>query len=81
MKELEDFYTRLYKKSESMDCDRRFQDFLNGVYVPKLSDDQKNLCEGLLSNSECFKALSNFQNGKTPGNDGLTPEYIIYKNI
>ena len=55
MKELEDFYTSLYKNSESTDCDRRFQDFLNGVDIPKLSDQQKNLCEGLLSNNECFK--------------------------
>ena len=75
MKELEDFYTSLYKTSESTDCDRRFQEFLNGVDVPKLSDDQKNLCEGLLSNDECFNALSKFPNGKTPGNDGLTPEF------
>ena len=36
MKELEDFYTSLYKNSESTDCDRRFQDFLNGVDIPKL---------------------------------------------
>ena len=64
MKELEDFYTLLYKTSESTECDRRFQDFLNGVDVPKLSDDQKNLCEGLLSNNECFNALSKFPNGK-----------------
>ena len=27
MKELEDFYTSLYKNSESTDCDLRFQDF------------------------------------------------------
>ena len=71
MKELEDFYTSLNKNSESMDCDRRFQDFLNGVDIPKLSDDHKNLCEGLLSNNECFNALSKFPNGKTPGNDGF----------
>ena len=75
MKELEDFYTSLYKTSESTECDRRFQEFLNGVDVPKLSDDQKNLCEGLLSNDECFNALSKFPNRKTPGNDGLTPEF------
>ena len=75
MKELEDFYTSLYKNSESTDCDRRFQDFLNGVDFPKSSDDQKNLCEGLLSNNECFNALSKFPNGKIPGNDGLTPEF------
>jgi len=74
MKELEDFYISLYKNSESTDCDRRFQDFLNGVDIPKLNDDQKNLCEGLLSNNECFNSLSKFPNGKTPEIDGLTPE-------
>ena len=68
MKELEDFYTL-------PECDRRFQDFLNGVDILKLSDDQKNLCEGLLSNNECFNALSKFPNGKTPGNDSLTLEF------
>jgi hypothetical protein len=68
MKELEDFYTTLYKNRESRDCDRRFQDFLNGDDIPKLGDDQKNLCEGFLSNNECFNALSKFPNGKTPGN-------------
>ena len=79
MKELKDFYTctSLYKNSESTDCDWRFLDFLNGVYVPKLSDNQKNLCEGLFSNSECFNALSKFPNGKTPGNDGLIHGWIL----
>ena len=48
MKELKDFYTSLYKNSESTDCDRCFQDFLNGVDIPKLSYDQTYLCEGLL---------------------------------
>ena len=75
MKEIEDFYTSPYRNSESTDCDRRFQDFLNGVDIPKLGDDQKNLCEGLLSNNECFDALSKFSNGKSPRNDGLTPEF------
>ena len=28
-----------------------------------------------MSNDECFNALSKFPNGKTPGNDGLTPEF------
>jgi len=64
MKELEDFYLSLYKNSESTDCDRRFQDFLNGVDIPKLSDDQKNLFEELLSNNECVNSLSKFPTEK-----------------
>ena len=75
MKELEDFYTALYRNQDSIDGDRIIPDFINSVHIPKLSDDQKNLCEGILSNTECFNALSKFPNGKTPGNDGLTPEF------
>ena len=67
MKELEDFSSTksLYKNSESTDCDWRFQDFLNGVDIPKISDDQKNLCKGLLWKNEYFNTLSKFPNGKT----------------
>lgn len=75
MKELEDFYTALYRNQDSSDSDRIIPDFINSAHIPKLSDDQKNLCEGILSNTECFNALSKFPNGKTPGNDGLTPEF------
>ena len=75
MKELEDFYTTLYKNQDSSDCNHIIPHFLNSEHVPQLSEDQKNLCEGILSNIECFNALSEFPNGKTPGNDGLTPEF------
>jgi len=75
MKELKDFYITRYKNQDSSDCDRIIPNFLDNENIPKFSDDQKNLCEGILSNTECFNALSKFPNGKTPGNDGLTPEF------
>ena len=49
--------------------------FLKGVDIPKLGEDQKNLCEWLLSNNERFNALSKFPNLETPGNDGSTREF------
>ena len=35
----------------------------------------KEICEGQLTYSECFKVLSAFENNKTPGNDGLSIEF------
>ena len=75
VKELEDFYTTLYKNQDLSDCDHIIPHVLDSEHVSKLSDDQKNLCEGILSNAECFNTLLKFPNGKTPGNDGLTPEF------
>ena len=60
MKELEDFYTALYRNQDSSDGDQIIPDFINSAHIPKLSDDQKNLCGGILSNTECFNALSKF---------------------
>ena len=57
-----------------------FSVFLDNVdCIPELSDDQKGLCEGSLSNAECFNALKYFPNGKSPGNDGLISE--VYKKF
>lgn len=41
MKELEDFYTTLYKNQGSSDCDRIIPHFLDSEHVPTLRDDQK----------------------------------------
>ena len=49
--------------------------FLDDCLLPTLTDDAKNMCEGALTNSECFNALQTFHNGKSPGNDGLTAEF------
>ena len=43
--------------------------------LPTLNEDAKQICEGVLTKTECFKALQTFKNGKSPGNDGLTAEF------
>ena len=47
----------------------------NRSSTPTLNDDQRDLCEGQLKYSGCYKVLSTFENNKTPGNDGLTIEF------
>ena len=42
-----------------------------------LPPDQSDLCEGPLSQEECFAALSGMARGKAPGCDGLPMEFYI----
>ena len=42
-----------------------------------LSEEQKNTCEGFLTETEIFDSLISFENNKSPGNDGFTKEFYI----
>ena len=73
MKELNNYYSRLYSDPGYDNND--LAEFCNSSNIPKLTNELKILCEGRLSNSECFKSLQTFKNNKTPGNDGLSAEF------
>ena len=49
--------------------------FLDNLNIPKLSEVDKNFCEGKISADECYKLLDSFQNNKTPRNDGIPIEF------
>ena len=50
--------------------------YLNDTVFPSvLSESDKNLCEGLITEKECTIALKHFKDGKSPGHDGLPPEF------
>ena len=63
------FYGTLYKsrrhktESECLSC-------LDSIDVPKLSRDEKNLCEGKLTVKECWDALNSMGANKSPRKDG-----------
>ena len=40
-----------------------------------LTQDQRDLCEGILIKNECFYALSHMKSFKSPGIDGLPKEF------
>ena len=69
-----DFYQKLYstRSLENENCEFFFQ------HDVKLSDEQKNLCEGNLSFRECGEALKNMKNGKSPGSDGFTVDFYKF---
>ena len=54
------------------------EEFLTNASLPKLNENQKSKCEGLMTESELLKSIKAFKNGKTPGTDGLTAEFYKY---
>ena len=51
--------------------------FLETVSLPSLTGEQTNICEGPLKVEELLKSLTNMENNKSPGNDGLTKEFYV----
>lgn len=47
----------------------------NSSTIFKLDDVMREICDGEVTYSECFKVLSSFENNKIPGNDGLSIEF------
>jgi len=46
--------------------------------LAKLDNEKKILCEGPITAEECLATLKTFQHSKTPGTDGLSPEFYLY---
>ena len=66
----QDLYTDKVEKSFP-----EIEQYISNTEVPQLENNQKLLCEGNLTESECLKALNSMKCKKTPGNDGLTAEF------
>ena len=52
----------------------KLERFLGQASIPKLFEEERLSCEGRITIEECVKALDTFENGKTPGNDGIPAE-------
>ena len=69
------FYQTLYQ-SRNVNLDSQEANyFFSQPNIPRLSDFDKQSCEGELTINECKDVLKTFDNGKTPGNDGLPIEF------
>ena len=72
--ELHCYYKSLYPKKSVIEGDN-VESLLNALSISKLKIEDSNICEGNLSESELFDALTSKQNNKSPGNDGITKEF------
>lgn len=48
-----------------------------------MTKEEQTICEGVLTEKECFEALKNMDSDKTPGTDGLPAEFykVFWKDI
>ena len=76
LSELKLFYEDLYAR-KSAKTDQECLSYLEKVNTPKLSEEERDICDGQLSIQECWNALNSMQNGKSPGNDGLSKEFYV----
>ncbi|MEM9400774.1 MAG: hypothetical protein AAF984_11250 [Verrucomicrobiota bacterium] len=69
-------YSELYS-SKGINHDKMIE-FLQGVNIPKLSDEERAQCEGPMSNDECKLALSKMNKNKAPGLSGFPREFLSF---
>ena len=75
LREQENFYKNLYEQKLTDSNKEESLFFLNSPHLKKLSEDEKESCEGLLTTEECEKIVRALENNKSPVNDGLTSEF------
>lgn len=68
----QDLYTSKNIKADSM---QTAKSFLSNLDIPRLTEEQKLPCEGKITPEECAAEIENFQNNKSPGNDGIPVEF------
>ena len=70
------FYQNLYKTNDSAKASDSIAAFLNSLNIPKLSEEQRQSCEGRITTEECRTIIETFQNNKSRVNDGIPIDLI-----
>lgn len=76
LKKLKEYYSNIYSKKNKKTEEDCFE-FVKNINVPQLSKTEKQSCESLLKNKECFESLKAMGNNNTPGIDGLSKEFYM----
>ena len=77
LKEEHKYYQKLYSNNDnaSQDLPHLEKSFLANPSIPKLTDEEQEMCDSPLGVDECSMALKELPNGKSPGSDGLPAEF------
>ena len=77
MDAIENYFNDLYTSASSA-AQEEYDSFTQELRLPKLSDEERDELEGLLTYDECKQVLETFQNDKSPGKDGFTVEFYKF---
>jgi exonuclease III len=72
--ETKDFYQKLYSKRNTKNVN--LEEYT--PTLPKLSKDESDKLEGPITLEEASHALKNMNNGKSPGTDGITVDFLKF---
>lgn len=70
-----DFYRNLYTSSSSS-SEEGIKNFLGGLNIPFLSENQRDLLDSPITEDEISEVIKNLPTGKAPGPDGFTAEFL-----
>ena len=70
-----DFYKQLYERDKHNISEETVGSFLSDLDIPCISELFKESCEVKRIIIDCDEIIKTFQNGKSPGNDGITCEF------
>ena len=71
----QDIYT---SKVDNLGASARVSRFLGTAPCPRLSESDKPLCDGPITNLECLTALNGMLNNKAPSVSGFSKEFFIF---
>uniref|UniRef100_A0A3B3HNI1 Reverse transcriptase domain-containing protein n=1 Tax=Oryzias latipes TaxID=8090 RepID=A0A3B3HNI1_ORYLA len=71
------FYEELYISKFNEEYSQNFLGNLK-EHIPSISDTFKSICDDPLTKDELLNALKKMNNGKSPGNDGLSKEFYCH---
>ena len=77
LKEISDFHRNLYMQPLRKFDKQAMIDELKKIDLPLVDGAQKTNCDRAISENECLIALRSFSKNKSPGLDGLTPEFYL----
>ena len=80
IKEQTRFYKELYRTRKPKLTEKQKEMFFpkHSNLLKVLTEDQKQSCEGDLTQAECLTTLKNMKNNKSPGPDGYTVEFFKF---
>ena len=74
-----DYYKNLYDdKSDPVSASQAEDEIFENLDIPKISDQNKQICEEEFSESEILKSVKAMKSGKSPGTCGLTSEWYKF---